>query len=140
MRGEPVANDLLVEAGKPAGAARGVEGGIPVPAAVGGENLVTERQDAVFIGPSDLAASMGLLGQQDHPDVVETVERCIRAVTALGKPVGVNAFAEPLARRYLAAGADFILVGADVAMLARGSEQLAARFIPAAPDAAPASY
>lgn len=85
---------------------------------------------AVFIGPSDLAASMGLLGEQDHPDVVATVERCIRIVKSLGKPVGVNAFAEPLAQRYLAAGVDFILVGADVALLARGSEALAAKYIP----------
>jgi 4-hydroxy-2-oxoheptanedioate aldolase len=41
----------------------------------------------------------------------------------------VNAFAEPLAQRYLAAGADFILVGADVAILARGSEKLAATYV-----------
>ncbi|MCU1480404.1 MAG: 5-keto-4-deoxy-D-glucarate aldolase [Subtercola sp.] len=98
------------------------------------EIAAVDGVDAVFVGPSDLAASMGLLGQQDHPDVVAAVEHCIAAVKALGKPVGVNAFAEPLARRYLAAGVDFILVGADVALLARGSEQLAARFIPAGPD------
>ncbi|TFD59057.1 2-dehydro-3-deoxyglucarate aldolase [Cryobacterium suzukii] len=85
--------------------------------------------DGLFIGPSDLAASMGLLGQQDHPDVVASVERCIRTVTALGKPVGVNAFAPATAERYLAAGARFVLVGADVAILARASEKLAASFI-----------
>ncbi|WP_279238609.1 HpcH/HpaI aldolase family protein [Cryobacterium zhongshanensis] len=94
---------------------------------------------AVFIGPSDLAASMGLLGQQDHPDVVDVVERCIRTVASFGKPVGVNAFAEPLARRYLAAGADFILVGADVALLARGSEQLATAYINDAENTRPGS-
>jgi 4-hydroxy-2-oxoheptanedioate aldolase len=93
------------------------------------EIATVEGVDGVFIGPSDLAASMGLLGQQDHPDVIAEVERCIRIVAALGKPVGVNAFAEPLARRYLAAGATFILVGADVALLARGTEQLAKTFI-----------
>jgi 4-hydroxy-2-oxoheptanedioate aldolase len=88
---------------------------------------------AVFVGPSDLAASMGFLGQQDHPEVIAAVETCIRAVKALGKPVGVNAFAEPLARRYLAEGADFILVGADVALLARASEKLAAAYIEQGP-------
>ena len=86
--------------------------------------------DGLFIGPSDLAASMGLLGQQEHPDVIATVERCIRTVSALGKPVGVNAFAPALAESYLAAGATFALVGADVAILARGSEGLSARYIP----------
>jgi 4-hydroxy-2-oxoheptanedioate aldolase len=102
----------------------------------------TEGIDAVFVGPSDLAASLGLLGQQDHPDVVAAVERTIRAVKAAGKPVGVNAFAEATARRYLAAGVDFLLVGADVALLARGSEALAATYLPdpSAGPGTPASY
>ncbi|GAB3119742.1 aldolase/citrate lyase family protein [Glaciibacter psychrotolerans] len=90
-----------------------------------------EGIDGLFIGPSDLAASLGLLGQQEHPDVVAAVEHCIRTVAALGKPVGVNAFASATAERYLAAGANFVLVGADVSLLARGSEALAARYIPA---------
>jgi 4-hydroxy-2-oxoheptanedioate aldolase len=89
--------------------------------------------DAVFIGPSDLAASMGVLGQQEHPDVVAAVEHCITVAKAAGKAVGVNAFAEPTARRYMEAGVDFILVGADVALLARGSEALAAKYIPQEP-------
>jgi 4-hydroxy-2-oxoheptanedioate aldolase len=54
----------------------------------------------------------------------------IKAITAAGKPVGVNAFPPNLAARYLRAGARFILVGADVTLLARGSEQLAARHRP----------
>ncbi|WP_030437435.1 HpcH/HpaI aldolase family protein [Actinoplanes subtropicus] len=85
--------------------------------------------DGIFVGPSDLAASMGMLGQQDHPDVVDSVLRCIAAGRRAHTPVGVNAFAPTLARRYLAAGADFILVGADVQLLARGSEKLAADYI-----------
>jgi 4-hydroxy-2-oxoheptanedioate aldolase len=89
--------------------------------------------DGLFIGPADLAASMGHLGQQEHPDVIAAVEHCIRVVKAAGKPVGVNAFAEATARRYIDAGVDFILVGADVALLARGSEALAAKYI-SAPD------
>ena len=48
-------------------------------------------------GPSDLAASMGLLGQQTHPDVVAAVLRTFEAVRAAGKPVGVNAFDPPVA-------------------------------------------
>lgn len=91
--------------------------------------VATPGVDGVFIGPSDLAASMGVLGQQDHPEVVEAVERCIAVARAAGVRVGVNAFAPPLARRYLAAGVDFVLVGADVQLLARGSEKLAADYI-----------
>ncbi|NYE21162.1 HpcH/HpaI aldolase family protein [Microbacterium immunditiarum] len=96
--------------------------------------------DGVFVGPSDLSASMGLLGQQSHPDVVATVQRTFAAVRAAAKPVGVNAFDPAVARSYLEAGASFALVGADVALLARGSEALAATFIPAADDTERASY
>jgi len=85
--------------------------------------------DGVFVGPSDLSASMGLLGQQTHPDVEAAVLRTFVAVRGAGKPVGVNAFDPAVADRYVAAGAGFILVGADVALLARGSEALAGRFI-----------
>ena len=83
----------------------------------------------IFLGPSDLAASMGFLGQQDHPQVIAAVEHCLGVARAHGLPAGVNAFAEPLARRYLAAGASFVLVGADVALLARASESLADRYV-----------
>ncbi len=91
-----------------------------------------EGVDAVFVGPSDLAASMGLLGQQEHPDVVAAVERTVAEVRAVGKPVGVNAFNPDTARRYLDAGASFVLVAADVSILARATEKLAAEWIPAA--------
>jgi 4-hydroxy-2-oxoheptanedioate aldolase len=84
--------------------------------------------DAVFIGPADLAASMGKLGQPEQPDVVRTIESALATIVEHGKSAGVNAFNESVARRYLAAGASFVLVGADVALLARGAEQLAARY------------
>lgn len=104
-----------------------------------------EGLDGLFVGPSDLAASMGLLGEQDHPDVVAAVETAIEAAREAGVPVGVNAFDPQLAQHYLDAGAGFVLVGADVAMLARGSERLADRWCgdeeDGAADAAPrASY
>lgn len=95
--------------------------------------VATTGIDGIFVGPSDLAASMGVLGQQDHPDVVTAVLRCINVARTAGVCVGVNAFAPALAWRYLQAGADFILVGADVQLLARGSETLAAEFIEESP-------
>lgn len=86
--------------------------------------------DGIFVGPSDLSASMGLIGQQTHPDVLAAVQRTFEAAHAAGKPVGVNAFDPAQARAYMEQGADFILVGADVTLLARGSEGLAADFVP----------
>ncbi|WP_125131349.1 HpcH/HpaI aldolase/citrate lyase family protein [Microbacterium sp. 10M-3C3] len=96
-----------------------------------GEIAAVDGVDGVFVGPSDLAASMGLLGQQTHPDVVAAVRRAFDAVRAAGTPVGVNAFDPDAAQAYLDAGASFVLVGADVTLLARGSEVLAARWSPA---------
>lgn len=104
------------------------------------EIAAVDGVDGVFVGPSDLAASMGLLGQQTHPDVVAAVLRAFDAVRGVGKPVGVNAFDPAAADSYIAAGASFVLVGADVALLARGSEALAARFIPAGDSGERASY
>ncbi|WP_286957561.1 HpcH/HpaI aldolase family protein [Brevibacterium sp. UBA7493] len=90
--------------------------------------------DGVFVGPSDLAASMGLLGQQTHPDVVAAVRSVLDEVRAAGMFAGVNAFDPDTARAYAEAGAQFILVGADVAIVARGAEKLAADFIGNAAD------
>jgi 4-hydroxy-2-oxoheptanedioate aldolase len=91
--------------------------------------LKVDGVDAIFVGPSDLAASMALLGQQEHPEVRAAVEHCLAAATAAGKPAGVNAFNPDTAHHYLDNGASFILVGADVALLARGSEALANQYI-----------
>lgn len=98
--------------------------------------VAVDGVDAIFIGPSDLAASMGHLGQQSHPEVVEAVLRSIAAARAAGKPAGVNAFVPADAERYLEAGAAFVAVGADVAILARQTEALVDRFIPDAGDPA----
>ena len=100
----------------------------------------TPGVDGVFVGPSDLAASMGLLGQQTHPEVVAAVKRAFAGIAAAGKPIGVNAFDPVAARDYAAAGARFSLVGADVALLARGSEQLAQTFVGSSEDPPRASY
>ena len=102
--------------------------------------LKVDGVDAVFVGPSDLAASMGMLGQQEHPEVRAAVEHCLSAAKAAGKPAGVNAFNPGTAEHYLANGASFILVGADVALLARGSEALAAKFVKPSEGDETASY
>ncbi|WP_455835566.1 HpcH/HpaI aldolase family protein [Pseudarthrobacter siccitolerans] len=102
--------------------------------------LKVDGVDAIFSGPSDLAASMGLLGQQEHPEVRTAVEHCLAAAKAAGKPAGVNAFNPDTAHHYLNNGANFILVGADVALLARGSEALANQYIHPADGDSPASY
>jgi 4-hydroxy-2-oxoheptanedioate aldolase len=93
------------------------------------EIVAVDGVDAIFVGPADLAASMGRLGEPSHPEVVEAVLTARRAAATAGKPAGVNAFVPEEAERYLDAGASFVAVGADVAIVARASERLAERFI-----------
>lgn len=115
--------DYLQRAGDLVSLVVQVESAAAVEAA--GPIAAVDGVDGIFVGPSDLAASMGLIGQQDHPDVVAAVKRVIEAAHGAGKVVGVNAFAPDRARDYTVAGADFVNVGADVALLARATEALA---------------
>ncbi|MCZ9310044.1 aldolase/citrate lyase family protein [Corynebacterium uberis] len=84
--------------------------------------------DAVFIGPSDLAATMGHLGNPQHPDVRAAVAQAIAAVRATGTPVGVNSFDLAAARGYLEAGATFVNIGADVQLLAQAVRAAVSQF------------
>ncbi|AKH42892.1 4-hydroxy-2-oxoheptanedioate aldolase [Altererythrobacter atlanticus] len=88
----------------------------------------TDGVDGVFIGPSDLAADLGHLGNPAHPDVQAAIETAIARISACGKPSGILIADERLARHYLELGASFVAVGTDVSILARGTEALAAKF------------
>jgi len=90
--------------------------------------VAVDGVDGVFIGPSDLSASMGYPGEPTHPKVVAEVERAIARVRAAGKAPGIVTGDETLARRYMAAGSLFTAVGIDSLILARHCDQLAARF------------
>lgn len=90
--------------------------------------VAVDGVDAVFIGPADLAASMGYPGQTDHPEVKAAIASVIEIVKAAGKPVGINAFNPEVADSYIAAGIDFITVESDVTILARQTEAMVQRF------------
>lgn len=93
-----------------------------------GEILAVEGVDGVFIGPSDLAASLGHLGDSAHPEVVAAVEQSIARIAAAGKAPGVFSTDPALARRYRELGARFIAVGADTLLLRRAAQGLAQLF------------
>jgi 4-hydroxy-2-oxoheptanedioate aldolase len=92
--------------------------------------------DGVFIGPADLSASMGLLGQPAHPDVKAAIEGAIASIRRAGKSPGILCADEALARRYIEVGAQFVAVGVDTSLLVKAASGLAARF--KAADSAPA--
>jgi len=89
----------------------------------------------VFLGPMDLSASMGLLGQPSHPEVRAAIEGAIARLRAVGKPAGVLATDEAVAHRYIELGARFVAVGVDATLLAQATRALVRRF---KPDAVPA--
>lgn len=88
--------------------------------------------DGVFIGPSDLSASMGLLGQPAHPDVKAVIEKAIATILAAGKAPGILCTDEALARHYASLGARFVAVGVDTTLLTQSARALAGRFCGAA--------
>jgi 4-hydroxy-2-oxoheptanedioate aldolase len=87
-----------------------------------------EGIDGVFFGPADLSASMGLLGQTEHPQVKAAIDDGIRRVRAAGKAPGVLTIDQALARHYLDEGALFVAVGVEASLLARAARDLAAAF------------
>ena len=84
--------------------------------------------DGVFIGPADLHASMGYTGEIANPKVKPLIDEAIRRIRKCGKAPGILTPNEADARHWLECGALFVAVGADVGILARGAEALAAKF------------
>jgi len=87
-----------------------------------------EGVDGLFIGPSDLAAALGHLGESGHPEVRAAIENAVTRIRKAGKPAGILAPVEADARHWLAKGFTFVAVGSDLGLLARHSEALAAKF------------
>ncbi|WP_318386093.1 2-dehydro-3-deoxyglucarate aldolase [Enterobacter sp.] len=90
--------------------------------------LSTDGIDAVFVGPSDLAASLGYLGNAAHPEVQRTIQHIFARAKAHGKPSGILAPVEADARRYLEWGATVVAVGSDLGVFRAGTQKLADSF------------
>ena len=82
----------------------------------------------MFIGPADLAASLGYPGDQNNPAVKAAVEGGLRRIVATGKPAGILTPDVAFAQHCIALGTTFTAVGVDAGILARGTEKLAQTF------------
>lgn len=82
----------------------------------------------LFIGPSDLSASMGYPGQPGHAKVVAAIEDAIRRIVATGKAAGILTLDQAFALRCMALGTTFTAVGMDIQLLVQGARGLAAAF------------
>lgn len=87
----------------------------------------TEGIDGVFIGPGDLSAALGHLGNPAHPEAAAAIESALKAVQKLGKPAGILATDVTMAQRYLDMGCLFVAAGLDSMLLARATTELAQR-------------
>jgi 4-hydroxy-2-oxoheptanedioate aldolase len=81
--------------------------------------------DAIFIGPQDLAADLGHLGNPGHPEVQAAMADAIRRIRATGKAAGILAFVEADAKKWIEHGAQFVAVTSDQFLLARSTEAVA---------------
>jgi 4-hydroxy-2-oxoheptanedioate aldolase len=86
-----------------------------------------EGVDGIFIGPNDLAADLGHLGNWQHPDVWKAMEDAAKRIRKAGKAPGILV-GEADGKRCLEMGFLFVAVGADTGMLVRGSDALAGKF------------
>lgn len=92
------------------------------------EIAAVEGVDGVFIGPSDLSAAMGHLGQPGHPDVQAAIADAVKRITAAGKPAGILSLNDEQSQRYIELGVCFAAVGGDIALLTDAGRALAKRF------------
>lgn len=91
--------------------------------------LAVDGVDGVFIGPADLAADMGHMGDINHPDVQEAIMDALRRIRAAGKAPGILATQEKMAQDALDAGAQFVAVGADSMLLVGSARALAKKWL-----------
>jgi 4-hydroxy-2-oxoheptanedioate aldolase len=96
--------------------------------------------DGVFIGPADLSAAFGHVGDPWHPEMVKIIEESFRRIQKAGKAVGILTLDEKLAAQHVAMGATFIAVGTDTNLLIKGSNALVKAFKGAAQPAPKGNY
>lgn len=92
--------------------------------------LTVDGVDGVFIGPADLSASLGYIGQPNHPEVVKVIEQSIAKIVAAGKAPGILMADKVQAKHYLSLGALFVAVGSDTGLLMNSTKALVNEFKP----------
>jgi 2-keto-3-deoxy-L-rhamnonate aldolase RhmA len=79
--------------------------------------------DAVFIGPYDLSASMGLMGQVDHPEVMEAIDRVGRACQRRDISLGYFGTTAESVQDYVSKGYHLICAGTDAGFVVGGAQE-----------------
>lgn len=84
--------------------------------------------DGLFVGPSDLSADMGHIGNPKHPDVQAAIRDACKRIRATGKSAGILAGSLDDVEGWFELGFNFTAAGSDLGILTRGVEAVAARF------------
>lgn len=90
--------------------------------------IAVDGVDGIFVGPGDLSAALGYLGQPGHPEVQQAIKHIFDRAAAQGKPSGILAPVEADACRYLEWGATFVAVGSDLGIFRGASQSLCDKF------------
>ncbi|ARA75227.1 alpha-dehydro-beta-deoxy-D-glucarate aldolase [Pectobacterium brasiliense] len=90
--------------------------------------IAVDGVDGVFVGPSDLSAALGYLGQPNHPDVQKAIRHIFDRTAVHNKPCGILAPVEADARRYLEWGASFVAVGSDLGVFRSATQALSDKY------------
>ncbi len=105
---------------------------VQVETKLGLENLddiiAVDGVDGVFIGPADLSASMGYLGQASHPDMQNTILSALKWISGSGKAAGILTSDDTMIQASLDAGARFVAVAMDIALLLGGAKAVAEKW------------
>lgn len=88
------------------------------------EIAAVEGVDAIFIGPADLSASMGHLGDSNHPEVVAAIEDAAKRIKAAGKRAAILALDSETARNYAQMGYDMVAAGLDMHLMVTAARQM----------------
>jgi 2-dehydro-3-deoxyglucarate aldolase len=91
--------------------------------AAGADIAAVDGFDALFVGPADLAASLGHLGDSRHAEVQRAIDRVAAAARAHGKAAGIFAASAEEAREYAGRGFTLVALAADVVWLLSGARQ-----------------
>ena len=90
--------------------------------------LAVEGVDGVFIGPADLSASMGYLGQTGHPDMRATILQALKRISDSGKAAGILTTDDSMIQASLEAGARFVAVAMDIGLLLNSGKAAVAKW------------
>ncbi len=81
------------------------------------EMLTVDGVDVVFVGPFDLTQALGVIGEPNHPKVLEAIDMVVKKVRAAGKAAGIIAADADKAKQLIDKGFQLVILGSDQAFI-----------------------